>query len=984
MAKSLPDPIFPDGVWDGATDKWPDITTDKTPDVEFGARYRAEIRSLEANLQPYLEIIDIISDFGPPHSLLGVTADGTSIEYKIIHSIQATNDNAGTIVIGQPVYTKANGNVDLAKADDANTAEIAGLVSDATIATSQDGNIQVTGIVTATTAEWDAVAGTTGGLTPGAFYYISAVTAGELTETPPTIVSQVGYALSSTELNLTFQSGGFPAGSDTQVQYNDSGSFGADAGFTTDKAGSITLVGIITGGTVTDGVLSINSGSITSAVDGTFSGTVTAGELTLTPQSAVINFGLGGVSGDTLTFQTSGTTFNSFFKFRNGAKGFDVAVGPAGSSNFNSDGPLNFVAIDGGIAFRISDASSMIFSSLNFNFENGDVHIEDHKKLILGTANDVSIYYDETDFVLDSQEIGSGNFNFKSGIIKVEGVQTIYNAQALDSFTGSLIIGNGGINLSHAAGDEGYYNTFVGIGSGLDTTTGAFNTAIGAYTLDNNTTGTNNTATGFHSLHANIDGNHNTANGFQALAANTSGLRNLASGYQALNANTEGEKNTALGARALYSCLTTEGNTGVGFRALYAATGGYNTSNGAYSLYDMLGGTYNTSLGYNTGRGITTGNYNTIIGAQVTGLASGLSNYVIIADGQGNQRIVVDSTGQVAIPADVKILIGAEGDCSIEYNGTDMVFDSQEAGTGNFNFKSGVIEVEGLQTIYNAQALDNFTGSLIVGNGGGSLSHSAGIDGYYNIFMGFDAGEDTTTGYYNIAIGFQALNSTTTGKRNVAIGSLALPLSTDVDNNVAVGHQTLGSNTNGDYNVAIGMEAFYDLTHGQYNTAIGYNTGRGITTGSYNTIIGAQVTGLSSSLANYVIISDGQGNQRLVIDNNGNAEINGDLKIDGKFSSGVTTVSVVGPTDNVDVDACNVVFLDTTSNNVTIGGFINGVVGQVIRVVRLSSANDATLEHNEGTGNQDIFLASEADHTISTYGGWTLVCDGSNWLEVGY
>ena len=38
---------------------------------------------------------------------------------------------------------------------------------------------------------------------------------------------------------------GTPAGNDTEVQYNDGGSFGADAGFVTDKAGSITLTGDI-------------------------------------------------------------------------------------------------------------------------------------------------------------------------------------------------------------------------------------------------------------------------------------------------------------------------------------------------------------------------------------------------------------------------------------------------------------------------------------------------------------------------------------------------------------------------------------------------------------------------------------------------------------------------------------------------------------------------------------------------------------------
>ena len=57
----------------------------------------------------------------------------------------------------------------------------------------------------------------------------------------------------------------------------------------------------------------------------------------------------------------------------------------------------------------------------------------------------------------------------------------------------------------------------------------------------------------------------------------------------------------------------------------------------------------NTALGYNAGRGIIYGTGNTILGANVTGLAAGLTNNIIIADGAGNQRINVDSTGKVGI-----------------------------------------------------------------------------------------------------------------------------------------------------------------------------------------------------------------------------------------------------------------------------------------------------------------------------------------------
>ena len=60
-------------------------------------------------------------------------------------------------------------------------------------------------------------------------------------------------------------------------------------------------------------------------------------------------------------------------------------------------------------------------------------------------------------------------------------------------------------------------------------------------------------------------------------------------------------------------------------------------------------GNNNTALGYNTALGITTGSNNTILGANVTGLAPNLSNNIIIADGAGNRRINISSTGAVGI-----------------------------------------------------------------------------------------------------------------------------------------------------------------------------------------------------------------------------------------------------------------------------------------------------------------------------------------------
>ncbi|MBA7649717.1 hypothetical protein ES703_57515 [subsurface metagenome] len=90
--------------------------------------------------------------------------------------------------------------------------------------------------------------------------------------------------------------------------------------------------------------------------------------------------------------------------------------------------------------------------------------------------------------------------------------------------------------------------------------------------------------------------------------------------------------------------------------------------------------------------------------------------------------------------------------------------------------------------------------------------------------------------------------------------------------------------------------------------------------------------------------------------------------------------------NDVDVSHVNILFLDCSANDITIGGFVGGVNGQVLQVAKLCMAEqDVTLEHNEGTGNQDIFLHAGGDETLKgEYGGWTLVCDGSNWYDVSH
>lgn len=118
--------------------------------------------------------------------------------------LQQQNGNAGSIVIGTPVYSSANDTVDKAKADAVGTANVIGLVADTSIAAAATGGIITDGILTATTGQWDTIAGTTGGLTKDVIYYLSAATAGLLTSTSPSVagqfVVQIGIAISTTEL----------------------------------------------------------------------------------------------------------------------------------------------------------------------------------------------------------------------------------------------------------------------------------------------------------------------------------------------------------------------------------------------------------------------------------------------------------------------------------------------------------------------------------------------------------------------------------------------------------------------------------------------------------------------------------------------------------------------------------------------------------------------------------------------------------------
>lgn len=108
-----------------------------------------------------------------------------------------------------------------------------------------------------------------------------------------------------------------------------------------------------------------------------------------------------------------------------------------------------------------------------------------------------------------------------------------------------------------------------------------------------------------------------------------------------------------------------------------------------------------------------------------------------------------------------------------------------------------------------------------------------------SVFVGELAGaNDDLSNNDNVFVGYQAGNASTSGGSNTAVGRSAYFSSTNGDHNTAVGNSALYSNTNGASNSAIGFESLFANTKGYNNTAIGWGALRSNTTAVNNVAMG--------------------------------------------------------------------------------------------------------------------------------------------------
>ncbi len=125
----------------------------------------------------------------------------------IPNTLEVINGESSSTSIGGTVYISAANTVKYAKADDEITKNAIAVCS-AIIEVDAVGAVQVSGRLTLTTSEWDLATGDTGGLSPGAIYFLSEVTAGRITTMAPAsgFVVQIGTAISAVDFEISIHS----------------------------------------------------------------------------------------------------------------------------------------------------------------------------------------------------------------------------------------------------------------------------------------------------------------------------------------------------------------------------------------------------------------------------------------------------------------------------------------------------------------------------------------------------------------------------------------------------------------------------------------------------------------------------------------------------------------------------------------------------------------------------------------------------------
>jgi hypothetical protein len=394
-----------------------------------------------------------------------------------------------------------------------------------------------------------------------------------------------------------------------------------------------------------------------------------------------------------------------------------------------------------------------------------------------------------------------------------------------------------------------------------------------------------------------------------------------------------------------------------------------------------------SSIGSLDASDITTGILPVVRGG--TGLATVATSSILT--GNGTSAMTAESN----LTFDGSVL---NVDGKIDLNdGNDSVFVGTDAGlnddgTANYNtalghqaLKTNVNSSFNVAVGYNALTATTFGGNTAVGYEA-LQSNTLGTN---NTVLGKSAMNSNLSGTESVVIGSAALVSTVSGSKNIAIGYQSLFNLLNVDSNIAIGHSAMYNATASTGSVAIGDQALLNMsTATQYNTAVGFGTGKGITTGINNTIIGANVTGLSGSLSNNIILSDGAGNIKAQHDNTnwaftGSTIITNTVTASDGAKTFLTLNGVEDPSDLVIGDGVQILF------KIPYEGSISKVGASIDAVKSAAADNDSStdlvfnISQNDETLDEIMRLTSTGDVEVTGDVFATSGVQGVSYLSAG-
>jgi hypothetical protein len=125
---------------------------------------------------------------------------------------------------------------------------------------------------------------------------------------------------------------------------------------------------------------------------------------------------------------------------------------------------------------------------------------------------------------------------------------------------------------------------------------------------------------------------------------------------------------------------------------------------------------------------------------------------------------------------------------------------------------------------YALDGVDSGTGRNIA-IGKYSMTSNLASGCFANTCLGYRTGNQITSGNDNTLLGYEAGVAITTGSDNVAIGKNTLDNINTENYNVAIGHSALGGASSSNYSTAVGYRAGLLITTGSHNTILGSYTG---------------------------------------------------------------------------------------------------------------------------------------------------------------